>query len=338
MKKGTSHNIEWENISKFLSGEMNEEERIAFEKLIDSNPEYAKIVAASENDLNLIHEANKIQNSFNIDSAWSSVKSRLKTTEQTNKETPVIPILRWKKFVQVAAMLIITIGIGFASYQVYIDKIAPYQSIASQLNETGKSITLADGSKITLNGESKLVFPREFKGNERRVQLTGEAFFDIAKNPESPFIISVNNAEVKVLGTSFNIKASNDQVEVLVETGKVQFSITKEPGKHLILKKGDFGVLQKNELEKVAMRDENYLSWKTQKMVFKNTYLGEVAKVIDRTYHVEIQFQDTGIMKLPIHTTFNQTPLDEVLENLCLPFNLTYKKSGNQIIIKKRLE
>jgi len=338
MKQETSHNIEWEIISKYLSGEMSAEEKLTFEKLMDSNPEYAKIVAASDKDLKLVKELNEIQHRFNVDLAWTAVRSKLSDPKPENGSSGIrfFSLQNAKKLIQIAAILAITIGLGFTSYHMYTNQLAPYKSISLELNESGKTITLADGSTITLNGQSNLVFPRKFSGTERRVQLTGEAFFNIAKNPDKPFIISVKNAEVKVLGTSFNVNASNNHVEVLVETGKVQFSVVKEPNKKIILEKGDFGVLQENFLEKTTQNDENYLSWKTQLMVFKGMKLENVAKVIDRTYHVQIRFNDPEIKSFPITTSFNQTPLDEVLENLCRPYNLSYKKNGHQVIIKKK--
>ncbi len=340
MEENTSHKIEWEIISKYLSGEMSAEEKLAFEKLIDSNPEYAEVVSASNKDLGIIQEVNEVQQQFNVDAAWLAVRSNLSDPKINNirKAVPLFSIQNTRKLIQIAAMFIVTIGLAFASYHIYTNQLAPYQSISSELNESGKSITLADGSIVTLNGKSELVYERSFTGNERRVKLTGEAFFTIAKNPEKPFIISVENAEVKVLGTSFNVNAYNKHVEVLVETGKVQFSLTKEPNNKIILEKGDFGVLQEDFLEKRVQSDENYLSWKTQLMVFKAMSLHDVAKVINRTYQVNIEFNDTAIQNLPITTSFNQTPLMDVLENLCRPHNLTYEKNGNQITLKKDLK
>lgn len=340
MKNKTSHNVEWEIISKYLSGEMSEDERLAFEKLISSDPEYARIVAASDKDMYLVDEVNQIRDRFDTDSAWSNVKTRIIKTpvEKTASYVSTFQLGNWRKFVQVAAMLIITIGIGLASYEIFTNNSGSYQNFTTQLNESGKSIVLEDGSKVTLNGQSKLIYPKSFKGNERKVELLGEAFFDIAKNPAKPFIISVKDAQIKVLGTSFNVNAANNHVEVLVETGKVQFSIAKDPSRNIILEKGDFGILQENELEKTILRDENYLSWKTQQLIFKNMELKSVARVIDRTYQVEIQFEDSTIMNLKINTTFTHEPLGVVLENLCRPFNLAYVKEGNKILIKKELE
>ncbi|WP_372751567.1 FecR family protein [Labilibaculum sp.] len=338
MKEKESHHINWDLISNYLNGEMNTEDKLAFEKLIAINAEYAKIVTAVNKDLNCIHELNKIHQQFDVDKAWLEVKSKLKNQPEKATKFPFFARQNAKKILQIAAMLLITIGLGFASYRIYTDRLVPYQSISSEINESSTTITLPDASLVSLHGESKLIYEKSFSGKERRVQLIGEAYFEIAKNPEKPFIISVGNAEIKVLGTSFNVNALHKQIEVLVETGKVQFSNAKEPNRSLILEKGDFAILRENLLEKRTQNDENYLSWKTKLMVFKAMSLEQVAKVIDRTYQVQIEFSDTSIQNLPITTSFNQTPIEEVLENLCRPHKLRYQINGHRIIIEKKVE
>ncbi len=167
------------------------------------------------------------------------------------------------------------------------------------------------------------------------MKLIGEAFFDIAKNPNKAFIINAKDAEVKVLGTSFNINAATNKVEVLVKTGKVQFSSVNKPGNKLILIPGDFASLKESNLEKIVSRDDNYLSWKTRQMIFRDTKLQEVAKVLNRTYQVQIRFQEADIKNLPLNTTWDHEPLDDILTYMCRPFNLVYEKKGNQILIKR---
>ena len=335
MKNETSHNIEWENISKYLNGEMSEEERTAFEKLIDSDSEYAQIVAASEKDLNLIEDYVEIKDKYNADFAWNKVNSRI--AANTNN-APTIPLLvnnRFKKVLQFAAMIVVVVGLGLVSNKVYNDYLSPYQTFISKANESNKTIVLADGSKVTLNGEARLVYPRKFNSDTRNVSLEGEAFFAITKDPNKAFIITAKGAEIKVLGTSFNVIADDYKVEVLVESGKVQFSNINKQEESVILEKGDFAILKENSLNKTLMNDDNYLSWKTQKMIFREMPLKDVAKVIERTYHVHIKFESEDIAREKINTTFNQDHLNDVLSNICLTFSLTYEKKGSTIIFKK---
>ncbi|NOU58590.1 FecR family protein [Marinifilum caeruleilacunae] len=333
MKNETSHNIEWESISKYLSGEMSEEERTAFEKLIDSNSEYAQIVAASEKDLGLVEDVIQIREKYNSDHAWNQVHSRI--SKPDNKNMSILANQNFKRVLQFAAMIVLVIGLGLVSNKVYKDYLSPYKTFISKAEDSSKTIVLADGSTVTLNGEAKLVYPKKFNSATRNVSLEGEAFFDIAKNPEKAFIITVKGAEIKVLGTSFNVIAQEDKVEVLVESGKVQFSELENNEESVILEKGDFAVLKENSLNKTLMNDDNYLSWKTQKMVFRGMPLKDVAKVIERTYRVKVEFESNDIANEKINTTFIQDPLNVVLTNICMSKSLTYEKKGQTITIKK---
>lgn len=336
MTQETSHNIDWENISKYLNGEMKKEEKIAFEKMIDSNSEYAKIVAASEKDLNLVDQLNKIKNNFDTDVAWNEVKSKITNKQFTEKQAATSHYLNLNKWMQIAAMLAIVIGFSIFSYKGYHKYFSTNITFVSEQHESGQKVILPDGSSVNLNGKSELTYPRKFTKQERKVILSGEAFFDIVKNPSKPFIIIAKNAEIKVLGTSFNVIAKENKVEVLVESGKVQFKGIQNPNNSLILEKGDFGILSENYLQKSILKDENYLSWKTHRMIFKEMELKEVAKVIERTYRVNIKFDNDSIAKNHINTAFDRDPLNRVLNNICLSYNLTYEKNGNQITIKSR--
>ena len=333
MKKEFSHTLDWEIISKYLSGEMTESELEVFEAEMAVNPCYAEAIKASGKDL--IHaDLYLADEAFDSEDAWSNVKNRLTDKQESNPKLKIMKPSPFKIFMRVAASIIILFGIGLLAQTTYTH-ISPNKTFVCEAGEANKSIKLDDGSVITLNASSKLIYPRKFDKSERRVKLIGEAFFDIAKNPNKAFIINAKDAEVKVLGTSFNINAATNKVEILVKTGKVQFSSINKPGNKLILIPGDFASLQESNLEKIESRDDNYLSWKTRQMIFKGTKLQEVAKVLNRTYQVQIHFQEAEFKDLALTTTFDHEPLDDILNYMCSPFSLTYEKKGNQILIKK---
>lgn len=329
MKQEFSHTLDWESISKYLSGEMTEAEREVFEGEMAKDPSYAEAIKASEKDL-ILADSYLAKEAFDSQEAWNNINTKL-SSKQNNKIKRLSPL---KHFMKIAASIIILFGIGLLAQTTY-KHLYSNKTVVCAANEVSKSITLNDGSVITLNANSKLIYPRKFGTDERRVELSGEAFFDIAKNPNKAFIINAKNAEVKVLGTSFNINAATNKVEVLVKTGKVQFSSINKPNSKLILTPGDFASLQESNLERLVNRDDNYLSWKTRQIIFKNTELQEVAKVLNRTYQVQISFENKELKNLPLTTTFDHDPLDVILHSMCSPFNLVYEKKGKQILIKK---
>tara|TARA_R110001583_G_scaffold10417_4_gene47852 strand:+ start:21290 stop:22297 length:1008 start_codon:yes stop_codon:yes gene_type:complete len=333
MKKEFSHTLDWEIISKYLSGEMTESEQEVFEEELAVNPSYAEAIKASGKDLSRA-DLYLAKEAFDSEDAWFNVKNKITGNQENTPKFKIMKPSPFKTFMRVAASIIILFGIGLLAQTTYTN-LYPNKTFVCEAGEANKSITLEDGSIITLNSDSKLIYPREFDKNERRVELIGEAFFDIAKNPNKAFIINAKDAEVKVLGTSFNINAATNKVEVLVKTGKVQFSSINKPGNKLILIPGDFASLQESNLEKVVSRDDNYLSWKTRQMIFRDTKLQEVAKVLNRTYQVQISFEDAELKDLALNSTFDHEPLDNILNYMCSPFNLVYEKKGKEILIKK---
>src|SRR5688572_15893212 len=132
----------------------------------------------------------------------------------------------WRRYVTAAAVIIMLTGIGYLHWRDQ-KKAAVLASLVEKHNARGtkSTITLTDGSKVWLNADSKLQYPEVFSGNLREVYLNGEAFFEVTKNPSRPFIIHLANGTVRVLGTSFNIRAYDNEktVETSVTTGKVAF-------------------------------------------------------------------------------------------------------------------
>jgi len=252
MKKEFSHTLDWEIISKYLSGEMTESELEVFEEELAVNPSYAEAIKASGKDLTRA-DLYLAKEAFDSKDAWFNVKNKITGNQENTPKLKIIKPSPFKTFMRVAASIIILFGIGLLAQTTYT-KLYLNKTFVCEAGEANKSITLEDGSIITLNSDSKLIYPREFDKNERRVELIGEAFFDIAKNPNKAFIINAKDAEVKVLGTSFNINAATNKVEVLVKTGKVQFSSINKPGNKLILIPGDFASLQESNLEKIVSR------------------------------------------------------------------------------------
>ncbi|WP_421919893.1 FecR family protein [Marinifilum sp.] len=155
------------------------------------------------------------------------------------------------------------------------------------------SVVLADGTKVWLNSKSSLKFPVKFVGNVRKITLTGEAYFEVAHNPDKPFIIESHDTEIKVLGTSFNLSSYDDEEYIattLVE-GSIEISClgNKEllkPGFQAILKRGD----NKFKVEKVNAA--LFTSWKDGVFRFKDQSLEEICHQLSRWYNVDFFFTD----------------------------------------------
>ena len=151
-------------------------------------------------------------------------------------------------------------------------------------------IILADGTRVWLNSASKLTFPPYFTGAERRVTLSGEAFFDVAHDDKKPFIVETARMDVKVLGTRFNVNAyeDNEVVSATLVNGSVEvFSGEQQT---IRLAPGEQAYGKESELEKREVNVRLYTSWIDGKFMFNNTELEEIAKQISRWYDVEVVF------------------------------------------------
>ena len=153
-------------------------------------------------------------------------------------------------------------------------------------------LELPDGSQVWLNATSSIHFPTSFTGTERRIEITGEAYFEIAKNPNMPFIVTVSNSEVQVLGTHFNINAYNDEdnVKTTLLEGSVRFV---NDGSINILKPGQQAQLTKEGTTKVVsdVNVDNVVAWKNGMFDFENASIETVMRQLSRWYDVEIEYK-----------------------------------------------
>jgi len=219
-----------------------------------------------------------------------------------------------------------------------------YSEIISSQNQVINEYTLPDGSVVALNSNSKLVFPKNFKGDTREVIIYGEAFFDVKPNPEKPFIINAGNAQVKVVGTSFNVSAypESETVEVVVQTGKVQV-ISKNTEaltsvNEVYLVPGEKGTLfnKNSTLEKSENTNPNYLAWKTRDFTFNEVPLNEVFQCLEKTYHVKIQVDKPELNDLILNAQFDKKPIDFILNVVGLTFNLELSVEDEQYIFSSQ--
>ena len=178
-------------------------------------------------------------------------------------------------------------------------------------------LTMADGSKVWLNSESSLRYPNLFRGKERRVEITGEAYFEVSKNTAMPFIVNVNNkAEVKVLGTHFNINAYEDEASIrttLLE-GSVKFS--SSPAASVILSPGQQGQLAGPSLKVVNANIEETVAWKNDMFNFNGENISTIMRQLARWYDLDVRYEKepTEIFYVKMSRNTNVSNVFKILE------------------------
>lgn len=199
--------------------------------------------------------------------------------------------------------------------------------------ESVKTETLSDGSVITLNKNSLLLYPRKFKGKLRQVWLNrGEAFFSISPDHTKPFLIHTGRAVIKVVGTSFNVKNKRGIIEVIVEAGIV---LVSRNGQQLLLKKGDKVSVRpgRGRMTKEIIPDHLYNYYRSKQFVAEDTPLWRMVQVLNEAYGSQIIIGRKDLGNLPLNTTFKDESLDNILQVICKTFQIRIQKKGNLIIL-----
>ena len=195
-------------------------------------------------------------------------------------------------------------------------------------------ILLEDGTQVVLNRNSKIRYRKEFSAESREVSLTGEAWFDVARDTTRPFVIDAGRALVKVLGTSFNVNAykENPTIEITVESGVVAVTTKEDMDDQMILRAGNSGTYNSNsrELSLVPSYNPNNLSWKTRNLYFEDTPLREVASLIGKVYNVSVVIPSEELGSCPITVTFSDQSLEAILNVLEVTLDLEISRSGNR--------
>lgn len=246
---------------------------------------------------------------------------------------------RWRKPILIASSIAATILILIVS----INRlgISSPDPIEYGLNETVASfgeiekITLADGTRVTLNSGSSIFYPQEFNGSKRIVYLVGEAFFEVAKDESKPFLVKSNNQEVTVLGTKFNINSYPDisEIKTTLLEGSVAVKYSNkddmyilEPGEQIYYSKTE-GNITVNEVD-----TDDELLWMKGRIKLKDVTIGEILAAMEKRYNVSFQYNSTNLKQDKYNITFRaETDLEaalSIVNHLVGPF--TYKMINPQ--------
>lgn len=268
---------------------------------------------------------------------WDQLMDRLDHEQQTPRQLRFHVL---KTMLRIAAILIVAFFLSLWVFEYsnktpevasvrYLEKVSLY---GQQIN-----IQLPDGSKVKLNAGSKLIAPEKFAGNTREVELIGEAYFEIERDEKKPFIVRSEGLDVKVLGTSFNIRAypEEEDVEVAVNTGKV--SVNKEgenetmiliPEERAIYNK-TLGTARKDNFNHKAV-----FSWKDKVLYFDEAGFDEIAATLEKWYGVQFKVEKQIDNKKDFSGEFQNKSLELVLEGLSYVYDFEFEIKDDQVTIK----
>jgi transmembrane sensor len=307
-------------IGKVLSGEASADEIRHVDAWRSASGENEKYYA----DLQVIFAkaaSNQVKVDFDADEAWRKVQRKLVRTKTVN----------WQPL-RMAAGIVLLVTAGIFAWRSYNK---PVQTMAMVSDNKVVHDTLPDGSTAVLNKRSSIEFEYNPREKTRKVKLKGEGYFEVKHEETRPFVIQADEALVRDIGTAFNIKSypDKDTVEVVVESGVVQFYTLNDPG--MMIGAGETGFYSRStkRFSKLAKADTNVLAYKTRVFAFHATDLQSAIEQINEVYDSKIKLANDIIANCQITVTFRNNQLDEIVEILATTMGLTIERTDQDEII-----
>lgn len=271
------------------------------------------------------------------------IPSRIQETPTYNAPTRKLWFNTRRSWISIAATFLVTIGIyailNKKDYGTTIPTAIETSNgilIKTAYNER-KTITLSDGSKVTINGLTELKLDPNFNGKNRMIWLNGEAYFDVAKNKEKPFIVITGKTTTTALGTSFKINnySRRKETSVMLNTGKVSVGtiVNNHVKEELVLSPGEQVNISSgpDKLVKTMFNRQKIADWYNRNLVFSKASLQEIKSLLKETYGIEIIAKNAPKNPIAFTGKFYDKGLTEVLSAIGFSNHFTYVIIGDRV-------
>ncbi|EHQ29062.1 FecR family protein [Mucilaginibacter paludis] len=321
------------------------EEKEKFEQLYQQMRKgkdlFAEEILLSE-DIAELDETELINDQIDMDAAFARQKERQlnKRRIYTQAQRKELLALFQPLILRVAAVLFL--GLGFAWWLLNKPLRISGQQNAEQkwqtISNSGggtSNIHFPDGTYVRLGPQSTIIYPVSFSETERRVKLSGEGYFEVAKDTLHPFIVESQNVETKVLGTHFMIEAypKDDHVSVSLIEGRVQ--VTRDNARSILLPSQQIVYNAANREGKISIMDQVTANALVKDhIVFNSLPLGDVAIKLSRIYNVKFQFKTEKLKKLKVTGEFEKIPLKEIMDMLTSSQHISYHTDAERHTIQ----
>lgn len=342
----------WKLIQRYISGRCSQEGRQKVERWMQEDPEHRRLVKELEQIWELSPEEDF---EVNVQEAWE--KFRHREIDSKKREDYISTRKKPRKLVsylyRAAAVILIAALSGYLVWQYKESSTRQnatqqgdfyvMQDLVTKQSEKAR-VKFSDGTSVILNAASSLRFPKKFNGPRREVYLDGEAYFEVAHNPERPFIVHTHGAEVEVLGTKFNVRAWDEDADmgVTVRQGKVSVAAkSMETGKYekTILTRGQYSRIEKGKGPSPARNVDinKYLLWLNGGMHFENAPFSQVVSQLERRFKVRVIVLDKQLLEVPFTGTLKDADLDKMLKVISASMEIDYRREGSKIEFRSAL-
>jgi ferric-dicitrate binding protein FerR (iron transport regulator) len=307
---------------RYLSGELNPEEQAWFQEELRKDPGKQDLLSGYRR----IWDGAVPEVRYDLDAEWADLQSKIPGSRPASRS------LRTLVF-RIAAVLVL--GLVLSLSGIYVSRMQGTVRVLA--GDQPVEVILEDGSEVIVNRNSVLRYSRSFAQGERKVKLSGEAWFQVARDTSRPFIIDAGAALVEVLGTSFNVNAyrQNPTVEITVESGLVALSSKANQEDQIVMQAGAAGSYNKSrkQLKLIPSSDPNSMAWKTRELFFDGSSLQEVCAVVNKVYGVQLVIMNEALLACPITVTFRDQSLESVLKVLESTLDLQITRDGEKIVL-----
>lgn len=313
--------INTELLTDYLNEQCNEQTNQAIKKWINKDPKNK----AYFEELQFYWDSKSITSKKIV---FDSNKALVKLT----KRKAALKQFRIRKFMRYAAVITLFIATSITSF--FVINRYSNQILVKNNTNIDKVLNLEDGTNILLAQGGSISYPKHFAKNKRLIQLTGEAFFDVAKDKSRPFIITTSLTKTKVLGTSFRISENSSKTSIKVESGIVEFMQVDDPGNKVRLVKGDFANYigkQKVLLQGKQLNNEQLL---IKHLAYQNEKLKTICNDLKELYNIDIRIEGNQIPQLLMTATFEDQNLDHILESISFSLDLEIERNKEYILLK----
>lgn len=311
----------WERLAARLSGEETTVEGMDNEPEIDAGH-------FTEEMWKSIESIGKVSGETDTGKAWSKLYGRLSEEDLVRNVRTSGPGRQLRLLLRIAASVLILITAGYVTYRIAAPR---HEETLTAWSGDAKStiVNLPDGSQVKLNRNTSLTYPVAFDDQSRTVTLNGEAYFEVAGDPNKAFRVIAGKAVVEVLGTSFNVLVTDTkgEVEVFVTSGKVMLS-SEDDTEGVELTKGLIGRTSEGKTLMELNENPNYMAWSSGLLVYDSTALGTVLKDLKRVYGIDIVADESVISDKYITTVFDNTEEEDIIKIIAATFNLSWRKEG----------
>ena len=310
--------------TRYLSGNTNSEEIRELEAWVLAKPDNKRQFIALKKAWMLTGIEQNDQ-AIDVDKLWEQTSDQLFSKDEKEESETVFLRPPWLRYAASFAILIIA---AFLIWQF----IARDNTMIVKATDSSKSFELYDGSRVKLNQASSLTFAVD--KDKRKAILSGNAFFDVERDEDIPFVIQTQNIEIEVLGTSFYVDSREDELEiqVIVQSGSVA---VRYGSQETILSADEKAVFQKEgrRLVKQENDDPNYLSLKTNVLDFENSRLSDVIFAINRQFNSDISLDIKDFSNCEITAIFDNKTLEAIITVIEKTLGIEAVEQGGEIVL-----